>query len=650
MVGTATTPGFVQTGRKGRRPNPRVAESLDLFDAAKALEARAEAMLRSIPRAAEHLDRPMPAKKRKSLDRAKLLEETVEEVGPIIRNNLDQEDPNGALAVAEGLLRQARETRWKGVSAHDSIATRMARVFKGGGSTVDPDALQVARIGLFEAAKRYDRKKNVQFGTYAAWWVRAWMTRDLATDELSASARELLRNIRKLAKMDITDDKRVADYLGQTVERIRSVRAMAVTQQQVSLDQPLEGGEIPGESSNTLHDMLYEEVDPDREDPLDLERLRKLLDRLPERPRGVLEQRYGLDGEPKTLVEIADRLELSRERVRQLEKEGMLRLRELWEEMPEPSESPYERIIAVVERHPEGISGVDCAHEAAIVYWKAARQIRRAIDEGRILGKGHGRGRLLFPLRTPPPRGRQRSNVERFGQVVHIPIVHPTEGSGQSKQEPAVGQGLSVVVRRVAEQADRLNRVEGDLQELRTALGASGEHVLTISAEIKATQPRLDALDRRVSIAAEGLAGEVQARHLIEARLSEIELLFGEHAAGTHDRFRVMEEALSALAAKVKTLDTTPRVSRRVLTLPLALAIAEGVMPDIPLRQAPPGYWGPERKPADPNERLPSGSLPVGQVTLYVSPNGDLHLDLAEMSEVVSADVSAKEQDPTSRS
>lgn len=195
----------------------------------------------------------------------------------------------------------------------------------------EEDLVNEGYIGLLNAAKRFDPARGVRFTTYARWWARAQMTR--AVDEggrpvrLTGCAVEQLRTLRRVkarfeAEQAPYTNADLAAESGLTEDR---VEVLLVSQREItSLDQPVG----PSSDSRPLSQVLPDDrisIDEDVEHKLLLERMRDLVDALPdERDRFVLVRRYGLeDGEFRKLSEVGAELGLSRERVRQIERRAL---------------------------------------------------------------------------------------------------------------------------------------------------------------------------------------------------------------------------------------------------------------------------------------------------------------------------------------
>jgi RNA polymerase primary sigma factor len=198
------------------------------------------------------------------------------------------------------------------------------------------DLIQEGNRGLMRAVDKYEHRRGFKFGTYATWWIRQGITRALADHARTIrvpchqvgtlAAVERVRGELSISQGREPTVEEIAAVLGVTAEETQSLRAVA--RHPVSLHEPL-----GGDGERALEDFLD---DPDATNPgqavdqhLLRERITEVLRSLTPREREVIELRFGLrDGQPRTLEEVARTYGITRERIRQIEARGLLKLRQ----------------------------------------------------------------------------------------------------------------------------------------------------------------------------------------------------------------------------------------------------------------------------------------------------------------------------------
>lgn len=346
-------------------------------------------------------------------------------------------------------MKAAEALRWKLAMSAYYIAIAEARK-RSGNEEGQQELAQVGTIGLLDAATRFDPKRKLRFTTYARWWVIARMTRHTNPFPVNVSPNFIEKRMRvtkTIARLERTG-------IDWTLEELAYHAALTVAQTRKVLDHPLLGVSLStpvydsfGDREKLLIDDLVDETSIDPGDSIHQSRrehwLKTAVEMLSNRQKYVITARYGLeDGTWRTLSQVGQQLSLSRERVRQIEAEAFILLRDLHppgfsgpqDSKPEVLAIPSDDQVLAVLKVDEQRAKSDITKElfgntADVNKQHTLNALKRLESQGFSQRSGHGmatKWSKAQPTATPPPKNATWKERIQF-DLGH----HPWSTSGE---------------------------------------------------------------------------------------------------------------------------------------------------------------------------------------------------------------------------
>jgi RNA polymerase primary sigma factor len=238
------------------------------------------------------------------------------------------------VVLAKRVERGDAEAKERMITSNLRLVVSIAKRYRGHGVPF-LDLIQDGVVGLNRAVEKFDWRKGYKFSTYATWWVRQAVQRSISAQSRTIRVpthvherrQKLSRHARKL-EVELgrpATHEELAEATGLPLLHVEE--ALGVPEARVSLNRRV-GKNEEGELGDLFVDDNTDDPGERADEYLRRRAVRDALGELPERGRRVLELRFGLDGEPRSLEAIGAELGLTRERIRQLESEALAELAE----------------------------------------------------------------------------------------------------------------------------------------------------------------------------------------------------------------------------------------------------------------------------------------------------------------------------------
>lgn len=262
---------------------------------------------------------------------AKQMERGEEAQVQLAKNGRDAEEE----AHLEQLIELGEQARQHLIKANTRLVVSIAKKYRGNGLSF-LDLIQAGNLGLIKAVDKFDYRRGNKFGTFATWWIRQSVTRSLAQQgrtiripvHMSDRIRKLYRAVQGL-EQDLGRRPTPLEIAEETGLNTNDVRWMLqVSQRPLSLDKPIGDEEEASELGSFIEDQATPSPSQTAEHDLLREDLERMLRSLTPREVRVLRMRFGLGGDTDhTLKEVGEKLGVTRERVRQIERQALRKLR-----------------------------------------------------------------------------------------------------------------------------------------------------------------------------------------------------------------------------------------------------------------------------------------------------------------------------------